>query len=107
MLGCDRADGKVPASAWLAREEGWTAGRACIMRPMPKSPHPTIEDHFLAVEHAVDALSSGELPLEEALTRYEAGLKAVRQARLQLDRYAARLEELRAEPAGGETTRDA
>ena len=59
---------------------------------------PTIEDQFLAVEKAVEALESGELPLEEALTRYETGLKAVRQARTLLDSYAARLEELRAEP---------
>jgi exodeoxyribonuclease VII small subunit len=58
----------------------------------------TIEEQFLAVEKAVEALESGELPLEEALSRYETGLKAVRQARAQLDSYAARLEELRAEP---------
>lgn len=62
---------------------------------MPKAP--TIEDQFKAIEEAVAALESGELPLEDALARYEAGLKAVRAAKTQLDRYAARLTELRAE----------
>jgi exodeoxyribonuclease VII small subunit len=56
----------------------------------------SIEDHFRAIETAVSALEAGDLPLEEALTRYESGLKAVRAAKAQLDRYAARLTELRA-----------
>jgi exodeoxyribonuclease VII small subunit len=59
---------------------------------------PTIEDLFAQVEAAVEALEGGELPLEEALARYEAGLKAVRAAKGQLDRFAARLEELKADP---------
>jgi exodeoxyribonuclease VII small subunit len=63
---------------------------------MPKQV--SIEDHFTLVEEAIAALEHGELPLEEALVRYETGLKAVRQARTLLDRYVARLEELRGEP---------
>ncbi len=59
---------------------------------------PSIEDHFAQIEAAVEALESGDLPLEEALARYEAGLKSLRLAKTQLDRYTARLEELRAEP---------
>jgi exodeoxyribonuclease VII small subunit len=59
---------------------------------------PSIEDHFANIDEAVAALEGGELPLEEALARYESGLKAVRQAKTLLERYAARLEELRAEP---------
>ena len=64
---------------------------------------PSIEDHFAQIEAAVEALESGDLPLEEALARYEAGLKSLRLAKTQLDKYTARLEELRAEPpaAGG------
>ena len=58
----------------------------------------SIEDHFAHIEESVAALEAGELPLEEALARYESGLKAVRQAKALLDRYSARLEELRAEP---------
>lgn len=63
----------------------------------------SIEDHFALIEQAIAALEAGELPLEDSLTRYEAGLKAVRQARGLLDRYAARLEELRGdgEPTAG------
>ena len=65
----------------------------------------SIEDHFTQIEEAIAALEAGELPLEEALARYEAGLKGVRQARGMLDRYVARLDELRGEPedpaAGG------
>jgi exodeoxyribonuclease VII small subunit len=58
----------------------------------------SIEDHFAQIEEAIAALEAGELPLEEALGRYESGLKAVRQARTMLDKYVARLDELRGEP---------
>ncbi len=59
---------------------------------------PTIEEQFAHIEEAIGSLEGGELPLEQALGCYEAGLKAVRQARLLLDRYVARLEELRGAP---------
>jgi len=62
----------------------------------------SLEDHLQAIEAAVTSLEDGELPLEDALKRYESGLKAVREARLMLDRYSARLEELRAEPSAAE-----
>ncbi len=58
----------------------------------------SIEDHFHAIEEAVAALEGGELPLEEALKRYETGLKAVRAAKTQLDGFQARLEELKGGP---------
>jgi len=91
-----------------ATAEAWWTGAPQVHHvSMPKPAQPTIEDQFLAVEEAVAASSSGDLPLEEALTRYEAGLKAVRLARAQLDRYAARLDELRAEPGASGTVRDA
>jgi exodeoxyribonuclease VII small subunit len=66
----------------------------------------TLEEYFASIEQAVAALESGEVPLEEALARYEAGIKAVRLAKAMLDRYTARLEELRADPerpAGSDT----
>ena len=56
---------------------------------------PTIEDHFTVIEQVIETLEGGELGLEDALARYEAGLKAVRVAKAQLDKYAARLEDLR------------
>jgi exodeoxyribonuclease VII small subunit len=55
----------------------------------------SIEDHLALIETAIAALEAGDLPLEESLTRYEAGLKSVRLARSLLDRYSARLDELR------------
>ena len=63
---------------------------------------PSLEDQFQAIEQAVAALEGGELPLEEALKRYEQGLVAVRQAKILLDRYQARIEELRAQDAPSE-----
>jgi exodeoxyribonuclease VII small subunit len=56
---------------------------------------PSIEDHFTVIEQVIEILEGGELGLEDALARYEAGLKAVRLAKAQLDKYAARLEDLR------------
>jgi exodeoxyribonuclease VII small subunit len=53
-----------------------------------------IERYFEQIEGAIEALEDGELPLEEALQRYEAGLKSVRQARGLLDRFEARIAEL-------------
>jgi exodeoxyribonuclease VII small subunit len=55
----------------------------------------TIEALFEQIEEAVTALEAGELPLEDALARFETGLKALRSARGLLDQYATRLEELR------------
>jgi exodeoxyribonuclease VII small subunit len=66
-------------------------------RKTAKNDAPSIEEQFALIEDAVAALESGELPLEQALARYEAGVKAVRQATVQLDQYAARLEVVRAE----------
>jgi exodeoxyribonuclease VII small subunit len=60
---------------------------------------PSIEDQFSVIEEAIAALEAGDLGLEEALARYEAGLKSVRQAKAQLDRFTARLEELRGDEA--------
>jgi exodeoxyribonuclease VII small subunit len=37
------------------------------------------EDHLASVEQAVQKLESGDLPLEDALAAYEAGVKALKQ----------------------------
>lgn len=65
------------------------------------STSPSIEDHFRSIEAAVAALEGGELPLEDSLARYEAGLKSVRVAKQMLDRYSARLSELRGDDQVG------
>jgi exodeoxyribonuclease VII small subunit len=54
-----------------------------------------LEALFTQIEEAIAALEEGELPLEEAIQRYEKGLKSVRQARGMLDSFSARLDELR------------
>jgi len=56
---------------------------------------PRIEACFETVEEAIDALESGELPLDDALKRYEDGLKAIKAARRHLDGFAQRIAELR------------
>jgi exodeoxyribonuclease VII small subunit len=55
----------------------------------------SIEELFKQIEEAVTSLESGELPIEDALQRFESGLKAMKQARTLLDAYTARLEEVR------------
>ncbi len=59
----------------------------------------TIEESFARLEKLVEQLESGELSLDEALQRYEDGLKQIRQARHVLDAYAERVERLRGEMA--------
>ena len=66
----------------------------------------SIEDHFARIEGAIEALEDGELPLEDALGQYEAGLKSVRQARKLLDKYVGRIEELRTAMADLDHTED-
>lgn len=81
---------------WLDRHRAasvWTRSSAAQHPRMAKTV--SLEDHLAVVEQAVQALEGGELPLEESLKRYEQGLVALRQAKSLLDRYSARLEELR------------
>ena len=52
------------------------------MTPMPKkkTDEPRFEDLVTQVEQALEQLDSGDLPLEDALKRYEDGVAALRQA---------------------------
>ena len=54
----------------------------------------SIEHHFEAIERVIAALEDGDLPLEEALKRYEDGLTSVRQAKALLDGFEHTIEEL-------------
>lgn len=45
-----------------------------------KNDEPKFEDLVSQVEQALEQLDSGDLPLEEALKRYEDGVAALRQA---------------------------
>lgn len=90
------------------RGRGGACGtRLCFGRiraRLPRMPKPmSLQDCFAEIEAAVHELEDGDLPLEAAFTCYEAGLKRLREARAQLDRYQARFEELRGEDDGGDT----
>ena len=46
--------------------------------PAKKKPTDTFETHLASLEEIVEALESGELDLETAMTRYEEGVKRLR-----------------------------
>ncbi|MCA8918440.1 MAG: exodeoxyribonuclease VII small subunit [Planctomycetes bacterium] len=48
--------------------------------PKKKTDEPRFEDLVTQVEQALEQLDSGDLPLEDALKRYEDGVAALRQA---------------------------
>ena len=56
----------------------------------------SVEKCFEIIESAVEALESDDLSLDDALGKYEEGLKFLRQAKQQLDKYEARLDTLNA-----------
>lgn len=62
---------------------------------MPKPP--TVEECLSRLEESIARLEDGQLTLEQSLSTYEDGLKALRQARAQLDAFATRLQELQSE----------
>ena len=53
-----------------------------------------LEECFDEIEAVIDALESGDLPLDDAFQRYEQGLARLRQARRQLEAYRSRFAEL-------------
>jgi len=61
-----------------------------------KSPAPTgsFEEAMGRLEGVVKRLESGDLPLEEALTLFEEGVKLTRFCRAKLDEAQGRLEEV-------------
>jgi len=65
-----------------------------------------IEALLAELEDLASELESGELPLDQALARFEQGMTMVRQARRTLDAAERRLEELLAETEDGPITRE-
>ena len=61
---------------------------------MKKKSEPTFEDDLDALDDVVEALESGELGLDEALRRFEEGVKLARSLRKRLDATQGRVEEL-------------
>ncbi len=66
----------------------------------------SIEGCFAEIEQVVDDLEGGDLPLEQAFKRYEAGLKHLQAARKQLDAYDARLKELQDDAVSDKDTEE-
>lgn len=60
----------------------------------PEQETRSLDDVIAELEDVVDALESGELGLEEALARFEAGVKLARNGRSMLDALEERVEVL-------------
>ncbi|UJF23722.1 exodeoxyribonuclease VII small subunit [Suttonella sp. R2A3] len=61
------------------------------------------EAHLSALEKIVNAMESGDLPLEEALKRYEEGIKLVRQCQQALNHAEQKINVLSRNAQGEET----
>jgi len=61
----------------------------------------TFETSLKALESAVDRLEKGDLPLEEALACFEAGVKAAGSCQKLLKEADMKVEKLRFDDAGG------
>jgi exodeoxyribonuclease VII small subunit len=66
----------------------------------PKAKELTFEDKLGKLDEILEELEGGELPLEEALARFEEGVKLVAAARKELSRADGKVQELL---ASGET----
>jgi len=61
------------------------------------------EQAFARLEEAVNALSAGDLPLDEALAHFEAGMKLARHCERLLERAELRVQQVLADSAGNLT----
>lgn len=70
--------------------------------PAPSSPEPPLkfEEALAQVERLVEELESGELSLEDALERYERGVRRLAACRKLLDAAEKRVDILRKSPTG-------
>ena len=66
------------------------------------APQPTFEEALAQLEIIVSELEEGQVPLAEGLSRYEQGIKLLRQCYQQLEQVQRRIEVLnRVDSAGG------
>ena len=61
---------------------------------------PDYEKSLEEVEQIIEAIESGEVPLEKSLDRYERGMKLIGHCRTILDRAEQRIEQLAADADG-------
>ncbi len=69
---------------------------------MPKKKEPGFEERLAQVENLIGALESGKLPLAEALSRYEEGIRALDAMDKELEEATQRLTILRQQADGTE-----
>lgn len=75
-----------------------TASTKSAPQPSPQpTPERTVDEVLHQLEEVVEALEAGDLPLEAALTRFEEGVRLVRQGNELLDRIEQRVEVLLAD----------
>ncbi len=70
---------------------------------MPKKKEPGFEERLAQVESLIAALETGNLPLADALNRYEDGIRALDAMEKELAEATQRLTVLRRQPDGTET----
>jgi exodeoxyribonuclease VII small subunit len=63
----------------------------------------SFEDALRELERIVGQLESGDVPLDQAITLYETGDALRAQCQARLDAAQARIEQVRADPAGNVT----
>ena len=66
---------------------------------------PTFEANLKELEEILQQLEHGELPLETALAKFEAGMRLIRQCNQQLDAVERRVEILLRDEAGNFVTK--
>lgn len=88
------------------RRRGATGLNGVSATPQPRQDEPlAFEEALGRLDETVNALESGQLPLEEALRLYEEGVRLARRCQEMLDSAELRIQRLRldedAEAAGG------
>ena len=66
---------------------------------------PTFEENLKELEEILQQLEHGELPLEAALAKFEAGMQLIRQCNQQLDAVDRKVEILLKDEAGNFTAK--
>lgn len=75
--------------------------RRAEARPSEAEPECNFEESLAALENIVSELESGDLGLEQALARYEQGIRHLKQCHAQLARVSRRIELLSGVDAAG------
>jgi exodeoxyribonuclease VII small subunit len=84
------------------RRRGATSLNGASMPPQPPQDEPlAFEEALGRLDETVNALESGQLPLEEALRLYEEGVRLARRCQEMLDRAELRIQRLSLDEGAG------